>query len=71
MRSLPKAEILRCFFDESVEPHLSAMLLRWDAMRPGQTVPIACPIPRWDGCERVPSTALPTAMTGDGVGPGR
>ena len=48
-----------------------AMLMRWDAMRPGQTVPIACPIPRWDGCERVPTTALPTAVTGDGFGPGR
>ena len=48
-----------------------AMLLRWDAMRPGQTVPIACPIPRWDGCEHVPTTALPTAVTGDGFGPGR
>ena len=48
-----------------------AMLLRWDALRPGQTVPIACPIPRWDGCETVPTVTLPTAMTGDGFGPGR
>jgi hypothetical protein len=35
MPSLPRVEILRCFFDESVEPHLSAMLLRWDIEFPG------------------------------------
>ena len=49
----------------------TAMLLRWDATRPGQTVPIACPIPQWDGCATVPSSALPTARTGDGTGPTR
>ncbi len=49
----------------------TAMLLRWDAMNPGQTVPIACPIPHWDGCECVPTAALPTAVTGSGFGPSR
>ena len=49
----------------------TAMLLRWDATRPGQTVPIACPIPQWDGCATVPSSALPTARTGDATGPTR
>jgi FtsP/CotA-like multicopper oxidase with cupredoxin domain len=49
----------------------TAMLLRWDATKPGQTVPIACPIPQWDGCATVPSSALPTARTGDGTGPTR
>jgi FtsP/CotA-like multicopper oxidase with cupredoxin domain len=48
-----------------------AMLLRWDSMRPGQTAPIACPIPHWDGCECVPTSALPTAVTGSGLGRGR
>jgi hypothetical protein len=28
--SLPKPEIVSCFFDESVQPHLPAMVLRWD-----------------------------------------
>ena len=35
MSSLPKPDVVRCFFDESVEPHLSAMVLRWDADSPG------------------------------------
>jgi hypothetical protein len=34
MASLPKPEIVSCFFDESVEPHLSAMMLKWDAAAP-------------------------------------
>ena len=49
----------------------TAMLLRWDATKPGQAVPLPCPIPTWDGCETVPSSALPTARTGDGTGPTR
>jgi hypothetical protein len=35
MISLPKPEVVRCFFDESVQPHLPAMVLRWDADTPG------------------------------------
>ncbi|MEQ1631309.1 MAG: multicopper oxidase domain-containing protein [Planctomycetota bacterium] len=49
----------------------TAMLLRWDSEHPGQTTPIPCPIPSWEGCEYVPTTALPTAHTGDGTGPQR
>ena len=49
----------------------TAMLLRWDSEHPGQQVTIPCPIPSWEGCEYVPTTALPTARTGDGFGPGR
>lgn len=37
MSTLPKPEIERCFFDESVEPHLPAMELRWDEDAPGLT----------------------------------
>ena len=48
-----------------------AMLLRWDSENPGRTIPIACPIPSWDGVEYVDTTALPTSRTGDGFGPGR
>jgi manganese oxidase len=48
-----------------------SMLLRWDIMRPGQLSLLPTPIPSWDGCELVPSVALPTISTGDGVGPVR
>lgn len=27
--ALPSAEVLRCYFDESFDPHLPAMSLRW------------------------------------------
>jgi len=46
-----------------------AMLLRWDALAPGQIALMPAPIPTWDGVEFVDSVALPTAFTGDGVGP--
>jgi FtsP/CotA-like multicopper oxidase with cupredoxin domain len=46
----------------------NAMLLRWDSMRAGQLMPLATPIPTWDGCEFVATTALPTALSGDGIG---
>ncbi|MEQ1895116.1 MAG: multicopper oxidase domain-containing protein, partial [Planctomycetota bacterium] len=46
-----------------------AMLLRWDAMKPGQLSLMPAPIPTWDGVEFVNSAALPTVFTGDGVGP--
>lgn len=45
------------------------MLLRWDAERPGQLLPLPTPIPTWDGVGYVDSAALPTVHTGDGVGP--
>ena len=45
-----------------------AMLLRWDVENPGRTVPMSTPIPHWDGVEFVPTHALPTAHSGDGVG---
>ncbi|MEQ1894157.1 MAG: multicopper oxidase domain-containing protein, partial [Planctomycetota bacterium] len=43
-----------------------AMLLRWDAEKPGQLDFLPTPIPTWDGVGFVPSVALPTARTGDG-----
>ena len=46
-----------------------AMLLRWDAMRPGQVALMPAPIPTWDGVEFVDSAALPTVFSGDGNGP--
>jgi hypothetical protein len=35
MTLLPKPEVVRCYFDESSEPHLPAMELAWDADTPG------------------------------------
>lgn len=35
MTSLPKPQILRCVFDETVSPRLPAMLLHWDDETPG------------------------------------
>jgi FtsP/CotA-like multicopper oxidase with cupredoxin domain len=49
----------------------NAMLLRWDAENPGQLTTMATPIPAWDGCSYINSAALPTARTGDGIGPRR
>jgi hypothetical protein len=31
-QGLPAPEVLRCYFDESFDPHLPAMCLRWDGM---------------------------------------
>jgi len=42
-----------------------AMLLRWDAEHPNQTVAIPTPMPDWDGVKYDPSVYLPTAKTGD------
>jgi hypothetical protein len=33
-QALPNVKVVRCYFDESFEPHLPAMTLRWDT--PGQ-----------------------------------
>jgi hypothetical protein len=35
MEFLPRPEVLGCFFDDCVVPHLSAMELRWHADAPG------------------------------------
>jgi FtsP/CotA-like multicopper oxidase with cupredoxin domain len=45
-----------------------AMLLRWDSMKQGAVLADA-PMPTWDGVFFEPSFALPTAETGDGIGP--
>ncbi len=45
-----------------------AMLQRWDIERPGQVIPLPTPIPGWEGCTTVPSSSLPLARVGDGVG---
>ncbi len=42
-----------------------AMLLRWDIERPGQLSLMPTPLPTWDGCSYVNSSALPTFRTGD------
>ncbi|MHB8763639.1 MAG: multicopper oxidase domain-containing protein [Deferrisomatales bacterium] len=47
-----------------------AMLLRWDAQAHGLALADA-PLPTFDGVFFEPSYALPTAETGDGVGPER
>ena len=47
-----------------------AMLLRWDAEKPGQLDFLPAPIPTWDGVGYVPTVALPSARTGDGGGGG-
>jgi hypothetical protein len=31
MKDLPRPEVLRCYFEDSFQPPLSAMELRWDA----------------------------------------
>ena len=49
----------------------NSMLLRWDSERPGQLTTMSCPVPTWDGVVGQPSLALPTARTGDGIGPTR
>jgi hypothetical protein len=36
-QTLPAPEVVRCFFDESFDPHLPAMSLRWD---PGYAGPL-------------------------------
>ncbi len=46
-----------------------AMLLRYDIERPGQFKIMVTPMPTWDGVGFVDTVALPTARTGDGVGP--
>jgi FtsP/CotA-like multicopper oxidase with cupredoxin domain len=47
----------------------TSMLLRWDSEHPGQIQLMPTPLPSWDGVKFVPSVALPTFRTGDGVGP--
>ena len=47
----------------------TAMLLRWDLERPGQFTLLPAPVPSWDGVQYVESVSLPTARTGDGIGP--
>ncbi len=45
-----------------------AMLLRWDIINEGEAmglVPMATPMPSWDGIGYVDSRALPTAISGD------
>src|SRR5215510_10265194 len=37
MQDLPRPEVLRCFFEESFQPPLPAMVLRWDPDGPGVT----------------------------------
>ncbi len=46
-----------------------AMLMRWDIEHPGQMKLMPTPMPTWDGVEFVDTVALPTARTGDGIGP--
>src|SRR5437016_230033 len=37
MQDLPRPEVVRCFFEESFQPPLPAMVLRWDPDGPGVT----------------------------------
>ena len=45
-----------------------AMLLRWDAFNPGQTIPIPTPELGWEGSFYSPSITLPTYLSGDKSG---
>lgn len=45
-----------------------AMLMRWDSVKEG-AAPVASPMPTWDGVFYEPSFVLPTAESGDGIGP--
>jgi hypothetical protein len=47
-----------------------AMLMRWDSVKADAAL-VASPMPTWDGVYYEPSFALPTAETGDGIGPER
>lgn len=42
-----------------------AMLLRWDAQHPGQTIAIPTPEPGWEGVHYGATVTLPTYKTGD------
>jgi len=42
-----------------------AMLLRWDSMHPGQTIPIPSPELGWEGVTYTSTSTLPTIQTGD------
>jgi len=42
-----------------------AMLLRWDSLHPGQTIPIPSPELGWEGVTYKPSSLVPTYLTGD------
>ena len=46
-----------------------SMLLRWDILRPGQTVAVPTPEGGWEGMFYEPTYVLPTWRTGRGVGP--
>ncbi len=35
MITMTRPEVLRCFFEDSLEPHIPAMSLRWDPDSPG------------------------------------
>ena len=35
MDYLPKPEVLRCYFENTIQPHIPAMNLRWDPDAPG------------------------------------
>jgi FtsP/CotA-like multicopper oxidase with cupredoxin domain len=42
-----------------------AMLLRWDVRNPGQIIPMATPMPEWEGVVYDPTITLPTYLIGD------
>ncbi len=42
-----------------------AMLLRWDSMHPGQTIPIPSPELGWEGVTYTTTSTLPTYQSGD------
>ena len=45
----------------------NAMLVRWDNEHPNQTVRMETPSPTWSGVNYIPTTTLPTAVTGDAI----
>jgi hypothetical protein len=44
----------------------TAMLMRWDIEKPGETILLPTPMPTWDGVHYEASHALGTFRSGDG-----
>lgn len=58
MDTLPRPEVIRCFFDRNAAPHLPAMELRWDVDAPSVA----------DGIWRLPGNVVVTGPAPDRFG---
>jgi hypothetical protein len=57
-QGLPRAEVVRCYFDDAFEPHLAALTLRWPGAEDcerlwelPENLCVAGPPPRQFGCQ--------------------